>query len=75
LKNQVVSFQNELDHLVSIEQKYQNENRDLSQCIESESRRNIELTMNIKDLEGRIRVREDTVAHIRRDMEGAHYSN
>ena len=31
--------------------------------------------MNIKDLEGRIRVKEDKIAHIRRDMEGAHYSN
>ena len=31
--------------------------------------------MNIKDLEGRVRVKEDTIAHIRRDMEGAHYSN
>lgn len=37
LKNQVVSFQNELNHLKSLEEKYRNENTDLQKRIDSES--------------------------------------
>ena len=59
LKNQIVSFQNELGHLKALEEKYRNENSDLQKRIDTESSRNIELTSSIKELEVKIRAKED----------------
>ena len=75
LKNQVVSFQNELNHLKSLEEKYRVENTDLQKRIDSESARNIELTAAIKDLEAKIRAKEDQIMFLRKELEGARYSN
>ena len=75
LKNQVVSFQNELNHLKSLEEKYRNENSDLQRRIDQESARNIELTASIKDLEAKIRAKEDQIMFMRKELEGARYSN
>lgn len=75
LKNQVVSFQNELNHLKSLEEKYRNENGDLQKRIDSESARNIEMSANIKDLEAKIRAKEDQIMFMRKELEGARFSN
>lgn len=75
LKNQVVSFQNELNHLKSLEEKYRHENTDLQKRIDSESSRNMELTAAIKDLEAKIRAKEDQIMYMRKELEGARYSN
>jgi len=55
----VVSFQNELNHLKSLEDKYRNENGDLQKRIDQEAGRNIDLTNSIKELEAKIRAKED----------------
>jgi peptidoglycan hydrolase CwlO-like protein len=55
----VVSFQNELNHLKSLEDKYRSENSDLQKRIDQEGGRNIELTNSIKELELKIRAKED----------------
>lgn len=75
LKNQVVSFQNELNHLKSLEEKYRNENGDLQKRIDQEAGRNIDLTNSIKELEGKIRQKEDQIMYMRKELEGARYSN
>jgi chromosome segregation ATPase len=75
LKNQVVSFQNELNHLKALEEKYRNENIDLQKRIDTESSRNIELTTSIKELEAKIRAKEDQIMFMRKELEGARYSN
>ena len=75
LKNQVVSFQNELKHLKSLEEKYRHENTDLQKRIDAESSRNMELTVAIKDLETKIRAKEDQIMYMRKELEGARYSN
>ena len=75
MKNQVVSFQNELNHLKSLEEKYRNENGDLQKRIDSESQRNIELSNSIKELESKIRAKEDQIMYMRKELEGARYSN
>jgi len=71
----VVSFQNELNHLKSLEEKYRNENGDLQKRIDSESARNIEMSANIKDLEAKIRSKEDQIMFMRKELEGARFSN
>lgn len=71
----MVSFQNELNHLKALEEKYRNENVDLQKRIDSESQRNIELTTSIKDLESKIRSKEDQIMYMRKELEGARYSN
>lgn len=75
LKNQIVSFQNELGHLRALEEKYRNENGDLQKRIDTESSRNIELTSSIKELEVKIRAKEDQILYMRKELEGARYSN
>lgn len=59
LQNQVQSFQNELNHLKALEEKYRHENTDLGKRVDAESTRNIELSTSIKDLESKIRAKED----------------
>ena len=50
IKNQVVSFENELNHLRSLEDKYKLENNDLQIRIDGESGKNHELNSAITDL-------------------------
>ena len=45
----------------ALEEKYRNENGDLQKRIDSEGSRNVELTASIKDLEARIRAKEDQI--------------
>ena len=59
----------------ALEEKYRNENVDLQKRIDTESARNIELTTNIKDLESKIRAKEDQIMYMRKELEGARYSN
>ena len=59
----------------SLEDKYINENTDLQKRIDSESVRNIELTNQIKELEAKIRAKEDQIMYMRKELEGARYSN
>jgi len=61
--------------LKNLEDKYRNENIDLQKRIDSESGRNIELTSNIRDLEAKIRAKEDQIMYMRKELEGARYSN
>jgi predicted RNase H-like nuclease (RuvC/YqgF family) len=61
--------------LKSLEEKYNNENGDLQKRIDSESSRNIEMSANIKDLEGKIRAKEDQIMFMRKELEGARFSN
>jgi|TARA_B110001450_G_scaffold98339_1_gene93298 chromosome segregation ATPase len=64
-----------LNHLKSLEEKYRNENSDLQKRIDSESSRNIEMSANIKDLEMKIRTKEDQIMFMRKELEGARFSN
>lgn len=75
LQNQVQSFQNELGHLKTLEDKYRNENSDLNKRVDAESMRNIDLTTNIKDLEGKTRAKEDQIMYMKKELDGARYSN
>ena len=59
----------------ALEDKYRNENGDLQKRIDSEGSRNVELTASIKDLEARIRAKEDQIMYMRKELEGARYSN
>ena len=59
----------------SLEEKYRNENGDLQKRIDSESQRNIEMSANIKDLEMKIRTKEDQIMFMRKELEGARFSN
>jgi hypothetical protein len=45
--------------LKQLEEKYRGENQDLQKRIDSEGQRNIELTNSIKELELKIRAKED----------------
>lgn len=64
-----------MNHLKSLEEKYRNENSDLQKRIDSESSRNIEMSANIKDLEMKIRTKEDQIMFMRKELEGARFSN
>lgn len=59
----------------NLEEKYRNENGDLQKRIDSESSRNIEMSANIKDLEAKIRGKEDQIMFMRKELEGARFSN
>lgn len=75
LQNQVSSFNNELNHLKALEDKYRNENGDLGKRVDAEAHRNIELTTGIKDLEVKTRTKEDQLVYMKKELEGARYSN
>ena len=75
LKNQQLSYQKELEHLRNLEDRYRNENLELTRRIETEGGKNIEISTSIKDLEAKIRIREDTIVSLRKESEGARYSN
>ena len=66
---------NELNHLKSLEQRYKDENADLQRRIDSEGCQNVELSGAIKELEMKIRQKEDQLMYMRKELEGARYSN
>jgi len=47
----------------------------LQKRIDTESSRNIELTTSIKDLEIKIKNKEEQIMYMRKELEGARYSN
>ena len=59
LKQQMANFHNELNHLKSLEQRYKDENGDLQRRIDQEGCQNVELSGAIKELEVKIRQKED----------------
>ena len=61
LKAQQASYQKELEHLKSLEERYRLENTDLQRRIDAECAKNLDLGASIKDLEAKIRVREDQI--------------
>lgn len=58
-----------------MEDKYRNENTDLGKRVDAESTRNIELSTGIKDFEMKIRGKEDQIMYMKKELEGARYSN
>lgn len=69
------NFMNELNHLKSLEARYKNENGDLQRRIDNEGCQNVELSGAIKELEAKIRQKEDQLMYMRKETEGARYSN
>ena len=65
----------ELNHLNSLEQRYKDENGDLQRRIDGEGCQNVELSGAIKELEVKIRQKEDQLMYMRKELEGARYSN
>jgi len=65
----------ELNHLKSLEQRYKDENSDLQRRIDQEGCQNVELSGAIKELEVKIRQKEDQLMYMRKELEGARYSN
>lgn len=66
---------NELQHLKTLEQRYKEENSDLQHRIDQEGCNNVELNGLIKELEVKIRQKEDQLMYLRKELEGARYSN
>lgn len=58
-----------------MEEKYRNENTDLTKRVDAEGQRNIELSTGIRDFEVKIRGREDQIMYLKKELEGARYSN
>ena len=58
-----------------MEERYRTENLELQRRIESEGSKNVEISATIKDIESKIRIREDTIVSLRKESEGARYSN
>ena len=75
LKTQMSNFMSELNHLKSLEQRYKDENGDLQRRIDGEGCQNVELSGAIKELEVKIRQKEDQLMYMRKELEGARYSN
>lgn len=75
LKAQMNSFMAELQHLKNLEVRYKEENSDLQNRIDAEGTTNVELSGAIKEVEVRIRQREDQLMYMRKELEGARYSN
>jgi regulator of replication initiation timing len=61
--------------LKSLEERYRLENTDLQRRIDSEGGKNVELAASIKDLETKIRIREEQIISMRKELDGARYSN
>ena len=59
----------------ALEDRYKSENNDLQRRIDSESLRNGDLSQSIKETELKIRSREDQIMQMRKELEGARYSN
>jgi len=75
LKTQLSNFMSELNHLKTLENRYKDENSDLQRRIDSEGCQNVELSGTIKELEMKIRQKEDQLMYMRKELEGARYSN
>lgn len=58
-----------------MEERYRQENGDLQRRIDQEQARNYDFAQNIKETEGKIRQREDQIMAMRKELEGARYSN
>jgi len=61
--------------LRSLDERYRNENADIQRRIDQESVRNAELTRLIQDNDAKIRVREDQIMQLRKELESARYNN
>jgi hypothetical protein len=61
--------------LRSLDERYRNENADIQRRIDQESIRNAELTRLIQDNDAKIRVREDQIMQLRKDLENSRYNN
>lgn len=59
----------------TLEDKYRNENTDLTKRVDAECVRNLDLTTGMKDLEGKVRAKEDQILYMKKELEGARYSN
>lgn len=59
LKQQLTSFVSELNHLKGLEARYQEENAEIQRRIDAEGNSNVDLAAQIKELEQRIRQKED----------------
>jgi hypothetical protein len=64
-----------LEHLKQLEERYRLENTDLQRRIDAEGGKNLDLASSIKDLEAKIRIREDQIIQMRKELDGARYSN
>jgi chromosome segregation ATPase len=71
----MTNFMNELSHLKGLEQRYKDENGDLQRRIDNEGCQNVEMQGAIKELEAKIRQKEDQIMFMRKELEGARYSN
>lgn len=58
-----------------MDERYRAENTDIQRRIDQENVRNAELTRLIQDNEGKIRVREDQIMQLRKELENARYNN
>lgn len=75
LRAQQTSYQKELEHLRSLDERYRSENADIQRRIDQESIRNAELTRLIQDNDAKIRVREDQIMQLRKELENSRYNN
>jgi chromosome segregation ATPase len=75
LKSQHANYSKELEHLRALEERYRSENSDLQRRIDSEGGRNAELSQLIKETETKIRIKEEQIIQMRKELEGARYSN
>ena len=55
--------------------RYKEENGEIQRRIDGEGSQNVELTAQIKDLELKIRQKEDQIMFMKRELEAAKYSN
>jgi chromosome segregation ATPase len=69
------NFMNELNHLKGLEQRYKEENGELQRRIDNEGCQNVEMSGAIKELEAKIRQKEDQIMYMRKELEGARHSN
>jgi hypothetical protein len=61
--------------LRSLDERYRSENADIQRRIDQESIRNAELTRLIQDNDAKIRVREDQIMQLRKELETSRYNN
>ena len=59
----------------ALEQRYKDENSDLHRRTEAEQHNNTEMVARLKDLEVKIRSKEDQIMYLKRELEGSKYSN
>lgn len=59
----------------ALEQRYKDENADLHKRTDQESNANLDLVAQLKDVEVKIRSKEDQIMYLRRELEGSKYSN